>query len=91
MVKSDFLKTWRGNAATPGAQNQWGRAQGSSLSECEKSALLSGRIVTHNKLTPFKKLFVMDEQGDLWSIIIKTDDFKRLVSNLSDVGFEAVV
>jgi hypothetical protein len=90
MSKSQFLKNWRGSALAPGAQNQWGRAEGSSLSEREKKALRSGHIVTHDKLTLLKKLFVMDEQDNLWSIIIKTDDLKMLVSNLCDVGFESI-
>ena len=91
MSKSKFLETWRGKALAPGAQNQWGRAEGSSLTEYERNALRSGRIATHDKVTPLKKLFVMDEQDNLWSIIIKGDDLKMIVSNLCDVGFESVV
>ncbi len=91
MAKSDFLKGWRGNTVTPGAQNKWTMAEGSSLSECERNALKSGRIVSHDKITSLKKLFVMDEQGYLWSIIVKSDDVKRMVSNLSNVGFETIL
>lgn len=91
MLKSEFLKNWRGSALAPGVQNQWVRAEGSSLSDCEKNALSRGRIITHDKLFPFKKIFAMDEQSNLWSIIIKDAHMTPLVSALCNVGFESVV
>ena len=89
MLKSEFLESWRGNALTPGTQNQFGKAEGSSLTDRERDALSGGKIVTRDKQSFLKKLFVMDEKGNLWSIIVAKDHLAILVAALCSIGFVA--
>ena len=89
-MKKDFLKAWRGKGSLyAGAQNQWNPATCSSLSDEEKNALKEGKVIQKpKKFTCLTKLFVMDETGSYWSIIIANVDLDEMVKILQEKGFQ---
>ena len=86
-MKKNFLKNWRGPVAY-GKQNQWTRAQGSSLKDNELETLDAGGIVKHPKDKNTTKIFVRDEEGNLWSVIVKNVDLTVLENDLKGVGYK---
>jgi len=85
-MKENFLKNWRG-PATFGKQNQWMPAQGSSLDEQELKTLNAGGVVEKEKTKTLTKLFVRDEEGKLWSVIVRNIHLTALENNLKEVGY----
>ena len=85
-MKENFLKNWRGLAAF-GKQNQWARAQGSSLKENEVRTLDAGGIVKHPKSKSLTKIFARDEAGNLWSVIVRNVELTALEKGLEEVGY----
>lgn len=85
-MKTEFLKNWRG-ATTYGQQGQWVQAQGSSLNESEVQTLNDGGIVRHPKGKSLTKLFVRDEEGTLWSVIVHNIHLTKLENDLEKVGY----
>lgn len=85
-MKEDFLKSWRGSTAY-GQQNQWARAQGSSLTEGEVKILTAGGIVKHAKGKSLTKIFARDEDGNLWSVIVHNVHLSALENELKGVGY----
>ena len=85
-MKEDFLKNWRG-PATFGKQNQWVPAQGSSLDEQELKTLNAGGVVEKQKNDSLTKLFVRDEEGKLWSVIVLNIHLADLENCLKEVGY----
>ena len=85
-MKEKFLINWRG-ANTFGHQNQWAKAQGSSLSENELKVLNQGGIVRHQKNKSLTKIFVKDEKGNMWSVIVHVLHQTSLEKDLKNAGF----
>ena len=85
-MKENFLKNWRG-PATFGKQNQWARAQGSSLKDGELKTLEAGGVVEKPKTKSLTKLFVRDEEGNLWSVIVCNTELTALENELKSVGY----
>ena len=85
-MKKEFLQNWRGSAIF-GQQNQWARAQGSSLEEDELMTLDAGGVVKKQKGNSLTKLFVRDEEGNMWSVIVRNVDLAVLENNLKEVGY----
>ena len=86
-MKEEFLKTWRG-PVNYGKQNQWSEAQGSSLSNKDQKVLKSGGVVLHPKPGSLTKVFVRDESGHLWSVIIHNAYLDALEKKLKEVGYQ---
>jgi len=85
-MKENFLKSWRGSTAF-GYQNQWAKAQGSSLKDGEKKVLKDGGIVKHPKGKSLTKVFACDEKGNLWSVIVHNLHLTSLENSLKEVGY----
>jgi hypothetical protein len=89
-MKKDFLRSWRGSN-TYGQRNQWVQAQGSSLTETELATLDSEGIVKHAKGKSLTKIFVRDEDGNLWSVIVHNVHLTALENELKNVGYHVSV
>ena len=87
-MKKSFLETWRG-VAIFGKQNQFAQAQGSSLTEGEVKILNEGGVVHHPKGKSLVKVFVSDEDGNLWSVIVHVIHLGALEKDLRNVGYAA--
>jgi len=85
-MKTEFLKNWRGSA-TFGQQNQWKRAQGSSLKPDEVKTVNAGGIARHPKSKTQTKVFVQDDEGNLWSVIVLNVHLAALEADLKKVGY----
>ena len=83
MSKREFLLNWEGSCA-----EHWSEAEGSSLKKTEWKNLHNGGIVVHPKKGCRKsKLFAVDEEGNLWSLIIDDQRLDRLKKDLQIVGY----
>lgn len=86
-MKKDFLESWRGSNAY-GQRNQWTRAQGSSLTKTELAILDAEGVVKHAKGEHQTKIFVRDEDGNLWSVIVHNVHLTVLENELRNVGYQ---
>jgi hypothetical protein len=89
-MKKVFLENWRGST-TYGLENQWAKAQGSSLTEGEVKILNEGGIVKHAKGKSLTKIFVRDEEGSLWSVIVHNLHLASLEDDLKKIGYQLAV
>ena len=80
-MKKNFLETWRASTGF-GQQKQWVQAQGSSLNQKEIKTLDAGGVVEHPKSKGLTKVFVKDETGQLWSVIIRNVYLEHLENGL---------
>lgn len=89
MGKKEFIASWRGNDSFGSQQpNVWRKAQGSSLSQYEITCLHAGMAVMHPKrFSDMTKIFVMDEIGDIYSVIVQNKKLEELKKDLIDVGY----
>ena len=87
-MKKAFLTSWRGIAIF-GKQNQFALAQGSSLTEGEVKILSEGGVIQHPKGKSLVKVFVSDEDGNLWSVIVHVIHLEALERDLRNVGYLA--
>ena len=85
--QEQFLRDWRG-PGDYGRPNQWSEAQGSSLSNKDKNVLKCGGVVFHQKPGSLTKVFVRDESGHLWSVIIHNVHLDALEKKLKEVGYQ---
>jgi len=88
-MKKKFLENWRGSVSY-GRQNQWKRAQGSSLEDPDLKILDAGYIVKRSKDRNTTKVFVRDEERNLWSVIVNNLDLTTLENELIGVGYKLV-
>ena len=89
MGKKDFLGTWKGRISH-GQSEKWGRSSGTSLQVTEQNKLSAGKIVVHAKkgtLPALSKVFVKDEEGSLYSLIILTTGLESLKKELYEKGW----
>ncbi len=86
-MKKNFLENWRGSVSY-GKQNQWRQAQGSSLEERELEVLNAGGVVMHPKDKNTTKVFARDEDGNLWSVIVRNVHLASLENELKSVGYK---
>jgi len=85
-MKKEFLENWNGTTAD--GRNKWSnKATGSSLSKKEEDALKAGIIVKKEKTEFITKIFVLDEDGHLWSVIIDNRRLAALEDALKEVGY----
>jgi hypothetical protein len=88
MSKVKFFKNWGGSAITPRITNKWVQAEGSSLSADEWEMLKNCQIVLHRKPDKlFTKIFALDEQKKLWSVVVNNQNLAKLQDELMKIGF----
>ena len=87
-MSKNFFLDWKGDFINPFSKNnQWSRAQGSSLSNKQKAILNRGGIVLQNKDDLAVKVFAKDSCGNIWSVIVPTDKIEVLKADLARAGF----
>jgi len=85
-MKKEFLENWSGTTAD--GRNKWSnKATGSSLSKKDEEALKAGIIVKKVKTKFITKIFVLDEDDRLWSVIIDNCLLDALEDDLKEVGY----
>ena len=92
MEKKILLTNWRGRLVDARNQNQWRHAIGSSLDDDDKEILNEGGIVSRPKGGYYVKLFAMDEENQLYSIIVSVEsELPNLIASMGEVGFVTVL
>ena len=92
MEKKILLTNWRGRLVDARNQNQWRHAIGSSLDDDDKEILNEGGIVSRPKGVYYVKLFAMDEEKQLYSIIVSVEsELPNLIASMGEVGFVTVL
>ena len=86
-MKKNFLKAWTGGINSFGLREEWKRAQGSSLSENERSIVESGGIAFHKKGSRDTKVFAQDEDHEMWSVTVMDLHLADLKNRLKEVGY----
>ena len=86
-MKKKFLENWTGGMNSFGQCEQFKRAQGSSLKPHEKSRIESGGVAFHEKGKQDTKVFVEDEDQNMWSATIRNSHLADLNSKLEGVGY----
>ena len=62
-------------------------AQGSSLSESERNVVYNGGIAFHSKGSRDTKVFLVDEDHNMWSVTVKNSHLTDLKKKLKEVGY----
>jgi len=86
-MKKKFLENWTGGVNSFGQSEKFKGAQGSSLSENEKDVVNTGGIAFHKKGSRDTKVFVEDENHNMWSVTVKNAHLADLKSKLVEVGY----
>ena len=85
-MKKVFLKTWTGGMNSFGQCEKFKEAEGSSLSDDERSLVDNGGIALHSKGNKDTKVFVEDENHQMWSVTVRNSRLGELKRKLREVG-----
>lgn len=99
MNKGDFLESWSGPSfgltknkvlkwKSSGNEESKMKVFGSSLTPADEKVLNAGGVVCHKKPVLYTKVFVKDEKGLLWSVVIPNEALPSLMLALKDVGYK---
>jgi hypothetical protein len=86
-MKKKFLESWTGGTNSFGQCEKFKRAQGSSLSPEQKNVVKSGGVASHGKGNRDTKVFVEDEDHNMWSVTVQNTHLANLNSKLKEVGY----
>jgi hypothetical protein len=86
-MKKKFLESWTGGTNSFGQCEKFQRAEGSSLSQRQKDVVNSGGVASHGKGSRDTKVFVEDEDHNMWSVTVKNSHLADLHSQLKGVGY----
>ena len=98
-MKKEFLESWSGprsfGLTKKDEELKWKssgkeksmKAFGSSLTPADKKVLNAGGVVCHKKPAPYTKVFVQDEEKQLWSLVIPNEALPALMLALKNVGY----
>ena len=88
-MNSNFLENWRG-PISDGTQEKWKPASATSLSDDQKQSLRDGYIFEKPKGAFITKVFVCDESGIFWSVIIPNYLLEPLKDDLETNGWHRI-
>ena len=87
-MKKRFLEIWTGGTNSFGEYEKFkGGQEHSSLSDREKEFVLAGGVAFHTKGEKDTKVFVVDDQGEKWSVTVKNIRLHELKTKLLEVGY----
>jgi len=86
-MKKKFLESWTGGMNSFGQSERFKRAEGSSLSPEQRSLVNSGGIAFHGKGSRDTKVFVVDEDRNMWSVTVRNYRLADLKQKLKEVGY----
>ena len=87
-MKKSFLESWTGGVNSFGQSEKFKRAQGSSLSPEQRSVVNSGGIASHGKGNRDTKVFVLDEDNNMWSVTVSNSRLAALKQKLKEAGYQ---
>ena len=87
-MNSNFLEKWRGPMSHDGTQEKWKPASATSLSDNKKQSLRNGgAFFKRPKGTSMTKVFVCDDVGIFWSVIVPNYILDELEDDLKTNGW----
>ena len=86
-MKRNFLENWTGGVNSFGQSERFKGAQGSSLSDGERNVVNTGGIAFHKKGGRDTKVFLEDENHNMWSVTVKNTRLADLKLKLMEVGY----
>ena len=90
-MKKKVLEDWTGKFNSFGQCEQFRRAEGSSLSEEEREFVMSGGVAFHKKGSRDTKVFVLDEDNNMWSVTVNNVRLAALKQKLKEAGYHLPV
>jgi hypothetical protein len=86
-MKKAFLESWTGGTNSFGQCEKFKGAQGSSLSDDERGVVKTGGIAFHKKGARDTKVFVEDENHNMYSVTVKNIHLADLKLKLKEAGY----
>ena len=86
-MKKAFLESWTGGKNSFGESERFTRAIGSSLEDGERVAVNNGGVAFHEKGTRDTKVFLKDENQNMYSVTVKNFRLAELKQKLQEVGY----